>query len=85
MALEVAGTMVQIIVVVVVVVVVAVAAVAAAAAVAARAAVLAVVRSSPGNRDSLLVEHRTGDRKVASSNPCRSGGRIFFSRVNLFY
>ena len=28
------------------------------------------------------LEHRTGDRKVAGSNPCRSGGRIFFSRVN---
>ena len=28
------------------------------------------------------LECRTRDRKVASSNPCRSGGRIFFSRVN---
>ena len=27
-------------------------------------------------------EHRTRDRKVASSNPGRSSGRIFFSRVN---
>ena len=27
-------------------------------------------------------EHRTRDRKVASSNPGRSGGRIFFSSVN---
>ena len=35
-----------------------------------------------GSRDRLLVEHRTSDRKVASSNPCRSGGRIFFSTVN---
>ena len=35
-----------------------------------------------GSRDSLLVERRTRDRKVASSNPGRSGGRIFFSRVN---
>ena len=35
------------------------------------------------NRDSLLVERRTRDRKVASSNPGRSGGRIFLSRVNL--
>ena len=28
------------------------------------------------------LERRTCDRKVASSNPSRSGGRIFFSRVN---
>ena len=28
------------------------------------------------------LEHRTRDRKVASSNPCRSGLRIFFSRVS---
>ena len=28
------------------------------------------------------LEHRTRDRKVAGSNLCRSGGRIFFSRVN---
>ena len=28
------------------------------------------------------LEHQTRDRKVAGSNPCRSGGRIFFSRVN---
>ena len=33
-------------------------------------------------RDSLLVERRTRDRKAASSNPGRSGGRIFFSRIN---
>ena len=33
-------------------------------------------------RDSWLVEHRTRDRKVASSNPGWSGGRIFFSRVS---
>ena len=32
--------------------------------------------------DSLLVEHRTHDRKVASSNPSRSGKRIFLSRAN---
>ena len=31
---------------------------------------------------NLLVEHRTRDRKFASSNPGRSGGRIFFSWVN---
>ena len=28
------------------------------------------------------LEHRTRDWKVAGSNPCRSGGRIFFSRVD---
>ena len=28
------------------------------------------------------LERRTRDRKVAGSNPCRSGGRILFSRVN---
>ena len=28
------------------------------------------------------LEHRTRDRKFAGSNPCRSGGRIFFSRVD---
>ena len=27
------------------------------------------------------LERRTRDRKVAGSNPCRSSGRIFFSRV----
>ena len=37
---------------------------------------------SPGSRDSLLVEQRTRDGKVASSNPGWSGGRIFFFRVN---
>ena len=35
-----------------------------------------------GSRASMLVERRTRDRKVASSNPGRSGGRIFFSRDN---
>ena len=35
-----------------------------------------------GSRDSWLVRGRTRDQKVASSNPGRSGGRIFFSRVN---
>ena len=29
------------------------------------------------------LEHWSCDWKVAGSNPCRSGGRIFFSRVNL--
>ena len=28
------------------------------------------------------LEHRTRDQKVTGLNPCRSGGRIFFSRVN---
>ena len=28
------------------------------------------------------LERRTRDRKVAGSNPCWSGGRIFFSRVD---
>ena len=32
--------------------------------------------------DSLLVEHQTCDRMVASSNPGRNSRRIFFSRVN---
>ena len=31
------------------------------------------------------LERRTRDRKVASSNPGRSGGRIGFSRVNFVY
>ena len=31
-----------------------------------------------------LVEQRTLDRKVASSNPARSGRKMFFSRVNYF-
>ena len=36
-------------------------------------------------RDGFLIERRTRDRKVASSNSGRSGGRIFFSRVNFVY
>ena len=32
--------------------------------------------------DMWLVKHRTHDRKVANLNPGRSGGRIFFSRVD---
>ena len=28
------------------------------------------------------LERRIRDQKVVGSNPCRSGGRIFFSRVN---
>ena len=31
---------------------------------------------------AFLVECRTHDGKVASLNPRRSGGRIFFSRIN---
>ena len=31
------------------------------------------------------LERRTRDWKVAGSNPCRSGGRSFFSRVNFLY
>ena len=34
------------------------------------------------NRDSLLAECRTRDRKVKISSPGRNGGRIFFSRIN---
>ena len=33
-----------------------------------------------GSGDSSVV--RAPDQKVAGSNPCWSGGRIFFSRVN---
>ena len=35
-----------------------------------------------GSWDSLLVQRRTHDQKVASLNPGRSGRRIFFFRVN---
>ena len=34
------------------------------------------------SQDSLLVEHHTRDQKVVSSNPGRSGRRLFFFRVN---
>ena len=37
----------------------------------------------PGSGDSSGVERQTLDRKVAGSSPGRSGGRMFFSRVNL--
>ena len=37
---------------------------------------------SGGVRIACWLERRTRDRKVASSNLGRSGGRIFFSRVN---
>ena len=36
---------------------------------------------SLGSLDILSVERRIRDQKVAGSNPGRSGGRIFFSRV----
>jgi len=35
-----------------------------------------------GIGDISVVAHRTRDRKVEGSSPHRSGGRIFFSRVN---
>ena len=39
------------------------------------------IHSVAGSPDSLLVELRTRGRKVASSNPGRNGGKIFFSKV----
>ena len=47
----------------------------------------AVLRARPditpwGAGIAQWLERRTRDRKVAGSNPCWSGGRIFFSRVN---
>ena len=47
--------------------------------------VIVPVAHLSGNRDSLFVERRTHDRKVASSNSGRSGGRIFFSRLNFVF
>ena len=35
-----------------------------------------------GSGDGSVVERRTRDRKVSSSTPGRSGGRVFLSRVN---
>ena len=35
-----------------------------------------------GGRIAQLVKRRTRDRKVASSIPCRTGGRKLFSRVD---
>ena len=45
-------------------------------------AVYTNVTSIGGSRDSLLVRAPTRDQKIASSNPGRSSGRMFFSRVN---
>ena len=39
--------------------------------------------SEVGSRDSLLVERWTRDRKVASSNPGRSGGKNFSPKLTL--
>ena len=36
----------------------------------------------PGSRIAQWLERQTHDWKVAGSNPCRSGGRTFFSGVN---
>ena len=41
-----------------------------------------IIAEGAQSQDSLLVERRTRDRKVASSNPGKSGWRIFFSGVN---
>ena len=38
-----------------------------------------------GSWDTWRLECWTHDSKVASLNPCRSGQRIFFSRVNIVY
>ena len=35
-----------------------------------------------GSGGSSVVEHQTRDQKVSGSSLGRSGGRIFFSRVN---
>ena len=40
------------------------------------------VVSWPGTGIAQWLERRTRDWKVPGSNPCRSGGRIFFSRVD---
>ena len=39
-------------------------------------------RDGPGAKSSINLKTLTHDWKVAGSNPCRNGGRIFFSRVN---
>ena len=38
-----------------------------------------------GARIAQWLERLTRDRKVADSNPCWSGGIMFFSRVNFLY
>ena len=41
-----------------------------------------IIRNKPGAGIAQWLEHRTRDWKVAGSNPCWNGGRIFFSRVD---
>ena len=43
---------------------------------------VAAVRHQAGAGIAQWLEHRTRDWKVAGSNPCWNGGRIFFSRVD---
>ena len=43
---------------------------------------LAIIYYTWGSWNSMLVERQIRDWMVASLNPSRSGGRIFFSRVN---
>ena len=45
----------------------------------------AAVATTAGAGIAQGLERRTRDWKVAGSNHCRSGGRIFFSRVNFLY
>ena len=40
------------------------------------------LRTTGAARIAQWLEHRTRDCKVAGSNPCWNGGRIFFSRVD---
>ena len=40
------------------------------------------ISEASGGGDSSVIERRTRDWKVAGSNPCWNGGRIFFSRVD---
>ena len=46
---------------------------------------LSVLSTTWGAGIAQWLERRTRDRKVPGSNPARSGGRIFFSRVNFLY
>ena len=41
-----------------------------------------MIRTKMGAGIAQWLEHRTRDWKVAGSNPCWNGGRIFFSRVD---